>query len=458
MGEQGIAQMLDSIRLTPMFYIMGAISIAGALTTAFLVPDSRTLDLRAEDQKFVEGWLGKEGAEKFFERSRRNMDAVDRLKSSLEMSAGDAAAGRPPRGSEPAPVPTIHQTLLHSTQLKLGNFIFSRNISSKKALTFRKGERYKDCKAQRLRAPKTTQTQRATGATMAPLGAMRPSAPAILLALLIATSGLSSVLGDHGSHFTVHEYHQSPTCNEPVQEGFGLSRYLQERLLLPATWGRPYVVLVQVEFHARLLVQRKRLRFSSTFGLRGDLGWRLPQRGPDDPDNKYYIKHVSTNLAGMQYDMKEDFVVNRCQVPGSLTPRNDYYDPRDYGKCYEHDNYQTYDLLIAQQAPIIIVSSYGESQSCPSDGGPALNYTALYIPFETCTFVGGMQDPEATSPGPAGAAPWNSSRRSTTPPRSTCPSRRTTLRTHLSPSLTSGTGGSGCTTRPTRTSGARAAV
>ena len=74
---------------------MGAISIAGALTTAFLVPDSRTLDLRAEDQKFVEGWLGKEGAEKFFERSRRNMDAVDRLKSSLEMSAGDAAAGSP---------------------------------------------------------------------------------------------------------------------------------------------------------------------------------------------------------------------------------------------------------------------------------------------------------------------------------------------------------------------------
>lgn len=231
---------------------------------------------------------------------------------------------------------------------------------------------------------------------MAPLGAMSPSAPAILLALLIATSGLSSVLGDHGSHFTVHEYHQSPTCNEPVQEGFGLSsRIYRNDYCYQLPGGGLTSYSYKLNSTHGCSYSGNACDSLQLLGCEATSDGACRKESPDDPDNKYYIKHVSTNLAGMQYDMKEDFVVNRCQVPGSVTPRNDYYDPRDYGKCYEHDNYQTYDLLIAQQAPIIIVSSYGESQSCPSDGGPALNYTALYIPFETCTFVGGMQDPEA---------------------------------------------------------------
>ena len=159
---------------------------------------------------------------------------------------------------------------------------------------------------------------------MAPLGAMRPSAPAILLALLIATSGLSSVLGDHGSHFTVHEYHQSPTCNEPVQEGFGLSRRIYRN---DYCYQLPGGDLTSYSYK---LNSTHGCSYSGNacdslqlLGCEATSDGACRKESPDDPDNKYYIKHVSTNLAGMQYDMKEDFVVNRCQVPGSVTPRND---------------------------------------------------------------------------------------------------------------------------------------
>jgi len=86
-GEQGIAQMLDTIGLSPMFYIMGGIALAGAATTAVLIPDSRTLDLEAEDRSFIKAWLGEEGAEKFFQTSQRNADAVDELE--LQLSQQD---------------------------------------------------------------------------------------------------------------------------------------------------------------------------------------------------------------------------------------------------------------------------------------------------------------------------------------------------------------------------------
>ena len=84
-GEQGIAQMLTAIGLAPMFYIMGAVAIAGAALTVFMVPDSRTLDLQEEDRKFVKGWLGERKAQEFFEQSKRDIDAVDNLEMQLSM-------------------------------------------------------------------------------------------------------------------------------------------------------------------------------------------------------------------------------------------------------------------------------------------------------------------------------------------------------------------------------------
>ena len=99
-GEQGIAQMLDAIGLSPMFYIMGAISILGALLTFFLVPDSRTMDLAVEDKEFVQKWLGsKEDADKFFEQSKRNFDEINQLELSISKSHLSHRAAAAPTSS-----------------------------------------------------------------------------------------------------------------------------------------------------------------------------------------------------------------------------------------------------------------------------------------------------------------------------------------------------------------------
>jgi MFS family permease len=84
-GEQGIAQMLDKVGLSPMFYVMGSVSIAGAALTIFMVPDSRTLDLVEEDQKFICAWLGDDKAKQFFQQSNAASDAVDHPAKSTEM-------------------------------------------------------------------------------------------------------------------------------------------------------------------------------------------------------------------------------------------------------------------------------------------------------------------------------------------------------------------------------------
>lgn len=92
-GEQGIAQMLNTIGLAPMFYVMGAVSLAGALLTIFLVPDSRVINLEVEDQTFVRGWLGDDAAQKFFAQSQRNMDdAVDELEKNLSVQLAETMA------------------------------------------------------------------------------------------------------------------------------------------------------------------------------------------------------------------------------------------------------------------------------------------------------------------------------------------------------------------------------
>ena len=79
--------MLDKVGLSPMFYVMGSVSIAGAALTIFMVPDSRTLDLVEEDQKFICAWLGDDKAKQFFQQSNAASDAVDHPAKSTEMGS-----------------------------------------------------------------------------------------------------------------------------------------------------------------------------------------------------------------------------------------------------------------------------------------------------------------------------------------------------------------------------------
>ena len=71
--------MLERIGLSPMFYVMGAVSIAGAALTIFMVPDSRTLDLAEEDQKFMCAWVGEDRAKAmlFKQCCSKDTDGVD---------------------------------------------------------------------------------------------------------------------------------------------------------------------------------------------------------------------------------------------------------------------------------------------------------------------------------------------------------------------------------------------
>lgn len=69
-GEQGMGHMLDKLGVQNMFYVMGAVGILGAILTIVLVPDSRTMNIEEEDERFVEQWLGKEGADQFFKTKR----------------------------------------------------------------------------------------------------------------------------------------------------------------------------------------------------------------------------------------------------------------------------------------------------------------------------------------------------------------------------------------------------
>lgn len=75
-GTYGVGALLDATSLPILFYFLGAVALGGGVFTYFLIPESGDIDIQAEDVKFVEKWLGKEKAAKWF-ASKRNVDALE---------------------------------------------------------------------------------------------------------------------------------------------------------------------------------------------------------------------------------------------------------------------------------------------------------------------------------------------------------------------------------------------
>merc|ERR1711998_689191 len=75
-GTYGVGALLDATSLPILFYFLGAVALGGGVFTYFLIPESGDIDIQAEDVKFVEKWLGKEKAAKWFS-SKRNVDALE---------------------------------------------------------------------------------------------------------------------------------------------------------------------------------------------------------------------------------------------------------------------------------------------------------------------------------------------------------------------------------------------
>lgn len=74
-GTYGVGELLP-YGLPVVFYFLGAVAIGGAIFTFFLIPESSEIVIEAEDKDFLEGWLGREEAQKWF-ASKRDLDALE---------------------------------------------------------------------------------------------------------------------------------------------------------------------------------------------------------------------------------------------------------------------------------------------------------------------------------------------------------------------------------------------